>query len=240
MTIQVLKGRMTNYRCTRQEANFIFTDDDREAMGAIAIGAALAGLSGQDIGTAAAATANEDADYLEFEIDGKPVKGWVWWSPFQEGDDVEVATEWQEDHYELFAVARPRDRVVALYPHCSRASTLHWKTVRKWWFIGSSLFVLLLLCMSELGYSGISLESRPDHRYVFFYALKFSAAFCYPVFGLMAWSLGRKWSPFARLAEKVFVAFGWNNPTNIDLVKISDETKKGNELITYGIFYFRY
>ena len=40
----------------------------------------------------------------------------------------------------------------------------------------------------------------------------------------MTYSLTRKWMPFVRLAERVFQAFGWDNPGEIDLVKRSKET----------------
>ena len=84
MALEVLKGRISGYKRKRDEASFVFTDDDREGLGVIAIAAGLAGLSGQAISTAsAAASTEEDADYLEFQIDGKPVRGWVWRSPFR-------------------------------------------------------------------------------------------------------------------------------------------------------------
>lgn len=57
---------------------------------------------------------DEEADYVEFVLEGQPIKGWVWRSPFQEGDEVEVAAEWQKDHYEVFGIARPVDHTIAL------------------------------------------------------------------------------------------------------------------------------
>ena len=116
-----LTGTIENYKVTRTEASFMFTDTDRTKLGVTAIAAGIAGLSGPAISTAAYATSGgEDADYVEFDLDGKPVKGWVWRSPFREGDAVEVAAEWRDDHYETAGIARPMDRVIALYPHCSR------------------------------------------------------------------------------------------------------------------------
>lgn len=239
MGIQVLKGRITGYKRKREEASFVFTDDDREGMGAIAIAASLAGLSGQAISTAsAAASAEEDADYLEFEIDGKPVKGWVWRSPFREGDEVEVAAEWQKDHYELCAIARPADRMVALYPHCSRGSGSHWRNARKWWFIGTGLLIVVSLAIIEIAarFQDVTIF----HPVGGWYFLLGFPSFFYPVFALMTWSLARKWMPFVRLSEKVFSAFGWEKPASVDLVKRSKEGKKGDEPPEYGVFYFRY
>src|SRR5690242_669596 len=102
-----LSGTIANYKCTRASASFVFTDSDRTKLGVVAIAAGVAGLSGPAISTASyAASTEEEADYVEFELDGKPVKGWVWRSPFEEGDEVEVAAEWQGDHYEAGAIAR--------------------------------------------------------------------------------------------------------------------------------------
>ena len=131
-----LSGRIANYRCTRGHASFFFTEGDQNTMGVVAVAAAAAGLGGPAMGVAVNASSMEEAaHYVEFELDGQPVKGWVWRSPFQEGDEVEVAAEWQGDHYEVFGIARPADRIVALYPHCSRGQARHVKNAVKWWAI---------------------------------------------------------------------------------------------------------
>ena len=155
MALELLRGTIKHYKCKRDYATFVFNDKDKTAFGAIAIAAGLAGLSGQAIGTASAAASMEEAaDYLEFELDGKSVKGWVWCSPFQEGEAVEVVGEWKVGHFEAYAVARPEDRIVALYPHCSRGAKRHVNTAVKWWFWGNSFMMLLVLLM--VGYLGLS------------------------------------------------------------------------------------
>ena len=136
-----LSGPIRGLHKTRAEANFVFTETDRIKMGVIAVSAAIAGLAGQAIAVASS-DFDEDADYLEFTLDGKPVKGWVWRSPFKESDEVEVAAAWTGSHYEAYAIARPKDRVVALYPHCSRGRQRHYANAFKWWLIagGGSWF----------------------------------------------------------------------------------------------------
>ena len=70
-----LIGTIRNYKATRAEASFVFTDSDRTKLGVIAIAAGIAGLSGPAISTASyAASTVETADYVEFELDGNPVK----------------------------------------------------------------------------------------------------------------------------------------------------------------------
>lgn len=61
------------------------------------------------------------------KVDGKSAKGWVWFSPFQAGDEVEVISTQQEGYFEIVAILRPTDRTIALYPHCSREKNAHEK-----------------------------------------------------------------------------------------------------------------
>ena len=242
MGLEVLKGRMLSYKRRRGEASFVFSDDDRDGLGAIAIAAGLTGQSGQAISIAsAAASTEEEADYLEFEINGKPVKGWVWRSPFKEGDEIEVAAEWQNDHYELFAIARPEDRIIALYPHCSRGGSSHWRNAWRLWFFGTSLFIVLGIAFLEvIGLFQSEAHSLEFHLQ-FLQVMVFGfVGFFYPVFALMTWSLARKWMPFVRLSEKVFCAFGWDRPESVDLVKRSKEYKIDDAPPENGVFYFRY
>ncbi len=242
MGLEVLRGRVSHYRAERHFADFVFTDQDRKGMGVLAVAAGLAGLSGQAVGMASAAgSTKEEADYLQFEIDGKPVKGWVWRSPFQEGDRVEVVAEWQTDHYELYAITRPADNTIALYPHCSRGSKSHWRNAWSSWLWGTAYFLLFGMCF--LGVFGFFRgETLTDEDYIEYLSVMLagSTVFFYPFFALMTWSLGRKWMPFVRMSERVFTALGWDNPAEVDLVKRSKAQRRGDESFDYGVFYFRY
>jgi len=230
-----LTGTIANYMVTRAEASFVFTDSDRNAMGVIAIASAIAGLSGPAVATAANANATEeDADYVEFDLDGKAVKGWVWRSPFREGDKVEVAAEWRGDHYETAGIARPEDRTIALYPHCSRGRTQHLKNAIKWWLISATL---LNLCTFLIALPTFGIH---DYLNVMREILVYVAATLYLFFGVMTFSLTRKWMPFVRLAEKVFTTLGWPSPGNVDLVKSTRAQRKPDDPGELGTFYFRY
>ena len=44
MALELLRGTITNYKCTRDYANFVFDDSDKTKFGAIAIAAGLVGL----------------------------------------------------------------------------------------------------------------------------------------------------------------------------------------------------
>ena len=230
-----LTGTIADYRCTRAEATFVFDDSDRTKLGVIAIAAGMAGLSGQAISTASSVTsAQEDADFVEFDLDGQPVKGWVWRSPFKEGDQVDVAAEWHRDHYETGAIARPADRTIALHPHCSRGTSRHVKNAIKWWFFGvfGWLVFFLLTMLISFGWSGL-IEMIPK-------GFQYVALCSYAFFGLATISLSYKWMPFVRLTEKVCRTLGFPDPGNVDLVKSSKAQRRPEDPGEFGTFYFRY
>lgn len=230
-----LTGTIQNYKATRAEASFVFTQSDRNSIGVVAIAAGIAGLSGPAIATAAhAASTEEEADYLEFELNGKPVKGWVWRSPFKEGDAVEVAAEWRDGHYEVAGISRPVDRTIALYPHCSRGRVRHIKNAVKWWFYGMTLFVGLvhLAMLATLPVDRVFVDFWDSGVFIWLGV--------YAFFGLMTFSLARKWMPFVHLSEKVFTTLGWSNPGNVDLAKSSKAQRKPEDPGEFGAFYFRY
>ncbi|UXY16956.1 hypothetical protein N8I74_08090 [Chitiniphilus purpureus] len=239
MSIHCLRGKISNLRKTRESASFFFTDSDQTAMGVVAVAAAAVGLGSQAIAVASASTSvEEEADYLEFELDGCDIRGWVWRSPFNEGDEVEVAVERERGgHYIAYAIIRPSDRTIALYPHCSRGRLAHIKNAAKWWFWGvSALLVFSCIFIGVLSYfSGYSsLGSFLSHGFEYF-ALAF-----YAFFGLMTYSMIKKWMPFIRLSEKCFAALGWSNPSNVDLVASTKKVRTHSDPGELGVMYFRY
>ncbi|MFG6808892.1 putative type VI secretion system effector [Burkholderia pseudomallei] len=133
----ILRGVLENLRKERAAGDFLLNDSDRSAAGLTAVASALAG-SGGAVGLASLAGVKEEADRVQFEIDGKKITGWLMWFPFQDGDEIEVVAEPLRDGtYRTFAVLRPSDRTISLYPHCSRG---------RWAFFGNAakIFALFL------------------------------------------------------------------------------------------------
>lgn len=228
-----LSGIITAYSKRRQHASFVLTESDHAIMGVIAICASIAGLSGQAASTAAnAADVEEGADYVQFTLAGYPVQGWLWRSPFKNGDQVDAAVEWQGDHYELFGLARPSDRMIALYPHCSRGRKRHIRNVFFWWvwlgLIAPCVGMMLTMC-SIMGMEAFEM------RYLYI-----SFLFLGTFFGAMFASLGRQWMPFVGVAEKIFATLDLPAPSNIDLVESAKGQRRDDDTGEYGTFYFRY
>ena len=237
--LQSISGTIVKLSCTRRHANFVFSGNDKAALGIIAVAASLTTNSGLAASTAATANVQEEADYLDFLLNGKIVRGWVWRSPFKEGDQVDVVAQWQGSHYEAFAIARPIDRIVALYPHCSRGRLRHWLTVLKWWLIGCTILMVFgavgLLCFGLI-------SGRPWAKIWgdIAFLVPASSQLIFPFFLVAAVSMGWKWMSFVRLAEQIFIAFEWDRPSCIDLKKSSREGRTASGSLDCGVFYFRY
>jgi hypothetical protein len=226
-----LTGTIRNLKVTRAHASFVFTESDQTKMGVVAIAAAVAGLAGQAASTVISASDMEEAaDYVEFELSGKQVRGWLWRNPFKDGDEVNVAAEPTLNGYEAFGIARKNDNIVALYPHCSRGRVRHYRNAVKWWLIVSVLTNGLIICLMKTPVDKLLAEG----------VLKWGMISFFSFFALMVFSLTRQWLPFVRLAEKVFRALELPNPSSIDLKKSSKQKRKPSDSTDYGIFYFRY
>ena len=228
-----LSGTIKDLKVTRSSVSFVFTSSDQSKLGMLAVAAALAGLDGQ-AATAAhhAGDLEEPAEHLEFELDGQLVKGWVWRNPFKEGDVVSVAADKTGDHWEAFGIARTCDRMVALYPHCSRGLVSHYTNAFKWWVAGGSVFVIILYLLGIFLAGGMKLVKASEFH--------IGAGATMLFFGVMTFFLTRQWLPFVRVAEKVFRALELPNPSSIDLVKSSKAQRRPDDPGEYGTFYFRY
>jgi hypothetical protein len=231
-TVVKLSGKITNYRCTRSSASFIFTKNDQHTMGVIAVAAAIAGIGGQAVSVAGyASNMEETAEFLEFLLDGYPMKGWVWRSPFSEGDIIDVAAEWQGHHYEVYGIVRPVDKMIALYPHCSRSKKPHIKNAAKWCLIFNTLFFSMMAAwFAYIGGPGLLL--KPEILWV-----SFGVFLCLT---LIFVKLTKQYMPFVILSEKVFSALNLANTKNIDLIKSSKIQRTANDSPEFGTFYYRY
>ena len=229
-----ISGRINNLRQNRLSDSFVLTSTDR-AWGSLgAVAAAFAGNGGAAMMTAShMADTDEEADLLEFDIDGKNFNGWVWRCPFEEGDVVDVIASHGGNVQNFIAICRPGDQIIALFPHCSRGTRCHVLNALKWWGISTAFFAFVL-ALAPLFWSGISklLELIPEISIV----LTGVSVYC----GISICLIARKWMPFVRRAEAAFRALGWAAPSRIDLKKLAKENRRANDHPEYGVFYFRY
>lgn len=218
-------------------ANFFFTDRDRNIMGLSAIAGALAGAAGIAASTARdASNLREQADYIEMEINGLPAKGWVWYSPFQDGDIVDVIGTPRKNHFEIVAIARPKDRIIALYPHCSRGKKAHVNAVVKWSLISISFLVGILVpfvfAVVDLINGKHVFSTLADSSYLYV------ALTMYILLGAYAFIYGRKFMMYAHAATQIFTALNLSEPDKIDLPK--QTKRKPGDPGAFGVMYFNY
>jgi len=222
----LLRGRIQSLRKKRCCSDFVSTASDRASMCATAVGTGLAGLGGIAAGLGAMAMdTTEEADLLEFELDGKPVKAWVWVSVFKEGDEVEVVAEPDGDGWRGYGIRRMSDRIVALHPHCSRGRYAHYKASFSWFvkIVGGLLlaaFAIEMLGLLQVCASGGAILAL--------------------ILAFIALQVSKSFSDFVRLAEGIFQAFGWPNVKNIDLPALTKKTKQPDDPGALGVLYFRY
>ncbi|WP_137938758.1 putative type VI secretion system effector [Chitinivorax sp. B] len=260
--LQKFTGRLEKLSCERTDESFVMTPGEQSAMSGVAVAAAMVEAVGQAASTALAASdPSEPADWVEFELDGRAFKGWLWRCPFRTGDEVEVIASNEGAFHRVYAVARPKDRLISLYPHCSRGRVAHWLNTLKMYLLAILAAPIFTVCVESLGAATRGLGGTPlfvvvlgiigllapfsfifgkkGPLFVVFlcclplilqYQPSIDAAFGDPtslmyitaivgaLFILPALHLSWKWMEFVRLAEEIFRAFGWDNPTRIDLV----------------------
>ncbi|WP_207306961.1 putative type VI secretion system effector [Xanthomonas oryzae pv. oryzicola] len=232
--IIVLRGRLEKYEAKRIAGDFLINEADRQMAGLTAIGAALAG-SGGAIGLASMLDAREQATKVDFEMDSHKVSGILMWSPFDEGDDVEVVAESSPDgSFRAFAVLRPSDRIIALYPHCVRGVRALIRFSLKWFLI---IFIPIYIFI--IGSILFMLRHSIDLAYAAQIAGMGGLAGA-AVYALVGVRLVKRFVPFARMSEVIFNALDWKDFKNIDLALLSRMERKNNEMPGLGILYFKY
>ncbi|MBP4044042.1 putative type VI secretion system effector [Chromobacterium violaceum] len=231
-----IKGKINSYKKQRKLANFFFTDNDQKIMGLAAIAGGLAGAFGQAAGNVRdAKNLYEEADYVEMNVNGHPVKGWVWFSPFRDGDIVEVIGTQKENYFEAIAICRPNDRVIALYPHCSRGKNAHIQSVTKWWLYLTALAIGFGVLID----TGINYFSSSKVEYIvqtvnFIYV----TLAIYALSGAFAYTNGKRFMLFVHAATQVFKTIGLDNPDSVDLPKRTK--RKPGDPGVLGVMYFNY
>ncbi|WP_207306613.1 putative type VI secretion system effector [Xanthomonas oryzae] len=234
--VTILKGRLANLESSRETSDFLFSNVDRQAIGITAVAAALAG-SGGAVGLASMADVKEEATRVSFDLGDKKVSGWLMWSPFVDGDEVQVVAEKSNDgSYVAFAVLRPADRTIALYPHCSRGRIAH---ARNSFFLFlktyAAVFVTFLLLMLLIEVFEGDFNWRD-----FALMIGVGAIGAVAIYGWISYRISKRFMPFVYMAEAVFESLGWKDAKRVDLPARSRAERKSSDTPGLGKLYFRY
>jgi len=236
-SIVLLRGAISGLNRTRRSHDFVLTEVQHQQVGVTAVAASVMGMGATSIGLIGmAGNADEEADWVEFELDGNHVKGWLWMMPMRNGDTVEVVAEPKgNNRYVAYAVKRDGDELLAVYPHATAGRKVHYrKSVKIWmWCCVLSYLIPLLFFVMQRGF-GILLNADMQ------FCLLIVFPFWILISAIMAFRVSRKMMGFVRIAELIFKTFGWPDVENIDLRQTSRENRRENKLPNFGNLYFRY
>ncbi|AXU94187.1 hypothetical protein CI789_02445 [Erwinia persicina] len=132
--LEKISGRLESFRYERFREYFDVkayrtstlprvSDGQRGAVAAVAIAAGSPGVGAAIM--AESESSNSSAEYVQGTINCRPFRGWVGRTRLQAGDEVEMAVEWQHDHYEVYAIALPEERIVSVIPKCDMGHIAH-------------------------------------------------------------------------------------------------------------------
>lgn len=233
----LLRGAISGLNRSRRSHDFVLTEAQHLEVGATAIAASVMGMGANAISLInTAGNSDEEADWVEFELDGKQVKGWLWMMPMHDGDQVEVVAEQTSNNqYVAYAVKRDRDDLLAVYPHATAGRKVHYRKSAKIW-IWCSILAYLIPIFFFIAQDGLKVFLDSNLRFGLLIVLPFWLTLS----ALMAFRISRKLMGFVKIAELIFKTFGWPEIESIDLRKTSQEHRRENKLSDFGNFYFRY
>ena len=181
------------------------------------IGAILGTLRGQYglTGGAYVEPARIKANFVNVQINNEIYRGWVGDCPFEAGDEVEVVVEWQNDHYELYAIAKPDERIISVCPNCFRGRWAYFfytfpRTIIIWFI---SLLVITFFMSNSIDELLSLNKSFLNRVLVIAYNMGFIA-----ILGLYM-AIKDSLTTKVKIAEQIFKALNLEKLTRIDLRK---------------------
>ena len=181
------------------------------------VGAILGTLRGQYglTGGAYVEPARIKANFVNVQINNEIYRGWVGDCPFQVGDEVEVVVEWQNDHYELYAIAKPDERIISVCPNCFRGRWAYFfytfpRTIIIWFI---SLLVITFFMSNSIDELLSLNKSFLNRVLVIAYNMGFIA-----ILGLYM-AIKDSLTTKVKIAEQIFKALNLEKLTRIDLRK---------------------
>lgn len=233
---KVLRGKITNLRIRRRKQDFILSEAQHAYMEATATGAAVAGMGASAIGLLQmSANSQEEADWVEFEIDGNSVEGWLWKMPMSEGEIVEVVAEPKFDgRFFAYSIRRADDGIIAVYPHATSGTTALYRRIMKYMLIAAVLCNGVVSAMMAGSNEGVDRGTN-------FMIMSGAWVFSFLVFWILFHRAYLKMAHFAKLAEVIFSSYGWSDVRKIDLARASKGKNPMNiDPGEFGVHYFCY
>jgi hypothetical protein len=233
----LLRGAISGLEQSRRSHDFVLTEIQHHQIGVTAIAASVMGMGAAGIGLIGmAGSAEEEADWVEFQLDGKNMQGWLWMMLMRNGDDVEVVAEpMGNNRYVVYAVKRNGDGLLAVYPHATAGRKTHYRKSVKIWMWCTILAYLGVISIFVMQ-NGLAILLEENMQLF----LPIGLAFCSAISAVIAFRVSQKFMGFVRIAEVIFKTFGWSDIENIDLRKTSRANRNEDKTPSFGNLYFRY
>jgi hypothetical protein len=201
------------------------SDGQRGAAAAMAIAAGSPGVGVAIM--AESESSNDTAEYVQGMINGKPFRGWVGTTRLKAGDNVDMIAEWQHDHYQVYAIALPEERIVSICPKCDMGRIAHVLWRIKNMMVLTVLFMVMFfsICI-YISFSQENTDGLPFfERFSTFLLLSLGTSII--ISGLLAYAACRACLPTrCTLAEGVFHRLGIKNVSMVNLNKITKEREQ--------------
>ena len=157
------------------------------------------------------------ATFVNVQINNEIYRGWVGDCPFEAGDEVEVVVEWQNDHYELYAIAKPDERIISVCPNCFRGRWAYFFYTFPRAII-TLLIILLVMTGFYIHYNDLDSVLTLDEEYTEYISVLtffFGSLTTLALYMAIKDSLTTK----VKIAEQIFKALNLDKLTRIDLRK---------------------
>ena len=161
------------------------------------------------------------ATFVNVQINNEIYQGWVGDCPFEAGDEVEVVVEWQNDHYELYAIAKPCERIISTCPNCFRGRWNYFLYTFSRTIIILLLILFFFTCLDIYSYGFDDVLSLNKY-----YIDKITnLAFAFGFFCFLGWYMLIKDSltTNVKIAEQIFKALNLEKVSRINLRKLTNK-----------------
>ncbi|NHB90243.1 putative type VI secretion system effector [Photorhabdus tasmaniensis] len=192
--------------------------EERDQYGALLL-AMVGNTSAAAVTSQTQVRVSDVCDFVRGKINGIPFHGWLGFTTAKVGDYVELAVTEQEGHYVVYAIANPELRVISMTPRCKQGIHSNAKyQICGTWYGSSVIFSMFMMIW-------VFFIREDIFEYVKYLSL--SCIIMAVVFSPFIYiSCMRNPKPSFRLAEAIFTALGFPNPTEINLERLTKKRLK--------------
>ncbi|OCG16449.1 hypothetical protein A9G24_04195 [Gilliamella sp. App6-5] len=161
-----------------------------------------------------------NANFVNVQIEKEIYRGWVGDCPFQPGDEVIVVAEWQHDHYELYAIAKPDERIICVCPNCFRGRWAYSVFCLKC-TIMTLIIALLVMTGIYIYYHNLDKVLSLNGYYVRYISMMALSFGTFAVIGFII-ALKDSFKTKVKIAEQIFKALNLKKISRLDLRKFTN------------------